>query len=341
LILPSPNAKIVILLTADDEIKMSCECITPERLIVAPFRQPTGEIALVTGAIASDRVYVEGDILVGTVDEIMFAKAFFGLQTGASVADVPIDVLEASLRVFSSLPLARFALHRRMLGKLDRKDKSELGSVAKIIDDYLHGDRSDEVRPFGGVIVGSQYRWPNKTVPYLIDGTVSDPSVVTGAIDHWTSNTSLQFVNWDGSATDYVLFTGGNECSSSIGRQGGKQLITIGNNCSKGNAIHEIGHTVGLYHEQNRSDRDVYVDVEWSNIKDNYKGNYTKYGNLGMDVDRYDYGSIMHYPKFAPDQAIDPGQPVLVPTLTDPEPPIGQRVALSAGDISAVAYMYP
>jgi hypothetical protein len=138
---------------------------------------------------------------------------------------------------------------------------------------------------------------------------------------------------------DVIAFRGGATCSSQVGRHGGQQVITTGDKCSKGNVIHELGHAVGLFDEQSRNDRDSYVTVQWSNIKSEYQGDYSVYGSTGLDVGAYDYGSIMHYPKFSLHQAVNPNLAVLIPTA-DPEPAIGQRVALSAGDISTVATTY-
>jgi len=57
-------------------------------------------------------------------------------------------------------------------------------------------------------------------------------------------------------------------CLSSIGRDGGAQSLTLGMSCHYlGVILHEMTHAAGFYHEQNRWDRDEYVNIHWSNIQ--------------------------------------------------------------------------
>ena len=66
-------------------------------------------------------------------------------------------------------------------------------------------------------------------------------------------------------------------CWSSVGRQGGKQKIGVGHGCEYfGTIIHEIGHAMGMWHEQSRSDRDTYVKVIWDNIDRHYNDQFSK-----------------------------------------------------------------
>lgn len=60
-------------------------------------------------------------------------------------------------------------------------------------------------------------------------------------------------------------------CSSYVGRIGGHQTISVGNEdqsivCKRGNIVHEIAHALGFFHEHSRPDRDDYVDVLWNNV---------------------------------------------------------------------------
>lgn len=182
-------------------------------------------------------------------------------------------------------------------------------------------------------------RWTGSTIPYTIDTDVTDQSRIKSAIAHWEARTSIRFVART-SQSDYVTFRNGSGCSSNLGRLGtGQQFITLSVLCTTSDVIHEIGHTVGLFHEHNRSDRDSHITVHFDNIKQNRRDNFIRYkddGGLGFDYRTFDFNSIMIYPSIN-SFAININKPTM--TRKDGST-FGQREVLSALDVQTVIAMY-
>lgn len=60
--------------------------------------------------------------------------------------------------------------------------------------------------------------------------------------------------------------------------------------------IHEIGHALGLHHEQQRPDRDDYITIHEENIDPNFLYAFEKLStNISEFSSIYDYNSVMHY----------------------------------------------
>lgn len=277
-----------------------------------------------------------------------------GLETDLEAArpHVNPEMVLVSLDAPRSKGYAWNAAHRR----LEPVQYAEVDGMAVVEGDMIIGTveevkaRAREVEAMGGPEVGRVHeqgvainnidaRWPNGVVPYTIDPALPTPSRVTGAINSWQGATYIRFVLRTASNAaqypDYVTFqkTAGG-CFSSVGKNGGQQIVNLEDACTTGNAIHEIGHVLGLFHEQSREDRDSFVRIQLENVTAGYEGNFDKQITYGGDLFAYDYGSIMHYPA---DAFSKNGLPTIVALGGQA---IGQRSALSTGDVASIKRIY-
>ncbi len=172
------------------------------------------------------------------------------------------------------------------------------------------------------------------------------------AAKEWEATVAgLTFVEGAGSG-NYILVVSAGGNSSYVGMNTGAQTMNIYNWNYRFIIAHEIGHALGLMHEQTRPDRDTYVTVHYDNIETDKSFNYdiwpgtTSYG-------AYDYASVMHYSRctFAtagwncdPDytmEATAAGAAAVGLTQGEADSAMGQRDDLTVSDIAGVRFLYP
>lgn len=299
---------------------------------------------------------VQGDIVVGTVAEIQrqtfpyYLKRLSDLSTDASKYQSS-EVREAlHLLAATALQyrLREMAMDLRAFDAIELS--GELRGAIELLVKATDGPSLAEVlplgltnfvgaHPFGNIVHGSTYAWPNARVPYIIDEAFNDgdrPAVQQG-IQEWNDTGIVSLVGKTDADQNYIRFLSDPQVSnSSLGMQGdGEQQIRLKiNGISHGSVLHEVGHALGLDHEHCRTDRDTYVYVYYPNIIPDQVHNFDISGDA---ENAYDYGSIMHYPNNA--FALDPGYLTLAPKQDGVV--IGQRDKLSDGELAAARIMYP
>uniref|UniRef100_A0A672NES8 Metalloendopeptidase n=1 Tax=Sinocyclocheilus grahami TaxID=75366 RepID=A0A672NES8_SINGR len=164
-----------------------------------------------------------------------------------------------------------------------------------------------------------------------------DRSVIANAMSSFHSKTCIRFVARS-TQTDYISIENKDGCFSSLGRTGGKQVVSLNRNGCVYHGIvqHELNHALGFNHEQTRSDRDKYVKINWENISPDTAYNFQKQNTNNQNTP-YDYSSVMHYGKTA--FTIHPGLETITP-IPDETVEIGQRQGMSNTDILRINKLY-
>jgi len=186
-------------------------------------------------------------------------------------------------------------------------------------------------------------RWTNNIIPYRIaSDEFYDEQLdeIHASLEDWNAFTCLNFRQKQESDENYLVINAKRGCTSWVGMMGNAQELTLGPGCtSKRIILHELGHAIGLFHEQNRYDRDQYVTVQWEHIPDNYKFAFKKYEPSVMTDGgtAYDYQSIMHYDQYAFSK--DDGLTIIArdPAYQDK---MGLSEGLSFADVKIVNAMY-
>jgi hypothetical protein len=165
---------------------------------------------------------------------------------------------------------------------------------------------------------GTTFKWPGGIVPFRFDPTQVGNGTITAAkmqqfrdgVAEWAAFANLHFNEFTGTpppnfvTVQEAAALGEGGYSSSVGMAGGEQFVKFApNSWNRGTICHEAGHTIGLWHEQQRNDRDTFVIIDWSNIAPANQPNFTKLPGTTA-IGAYDFYSVMHYSRHA--QAIDP-----------------------------------
>jgi Astacin (Peptidase family M12A) len=186
-------------------------------------------------------------------------------------------------------------------------------------------------------------RWQSGIIPYVINPEVTGVTSIYEAFAFWESRTNVRFVRryLESDYLEFVLDAGavGYAYSQSIGRTGGRQIIACSFSFNTRIFMHEIGHAIGLIHEQKRSDRDEFVTIHTDNIADGQASQFSKESDT-LNSDQYDYRSIMHYSAFS--FAKDTTKPTITAIDSNiPNSVLGSSPVPTLQDTAMVNFIYP
>ncbi len=192
----------------------------------------------------------------------------------------------------------------------------------------------------------SNYLWLKGTsgvyeVPYIVDPASGNLTNLNTAITQFNNTFSgvIQLVAHN-SQPDYVDFdfdasnTSG-VCDAFEGRVGGEQVVGGSGACTVATILHEIGHTVGVWHEQTRSDRDTYVSVNYGAVIKASRSNFDQLLDNDQQLSPYDYASVMEYPAFSFSRNGEPCIETIPAGI-----PLSNPNGYSAADIDGIDRLY-
>lgn len=206
---------------------------------------------------------------------------------------------------------------------------------------------STRKRPARNARTDPDYLWPNGKVPYVLDTNLPAFSI----IEVLAAMQEIEMSTYSGgkscimyvprtTETDYVhiAWTSGLAGSTSIGRMGGRQdmTITTAGRTGHDDNLYILMVTLGLIPEVMRQDRDQYIDINITNAVSTDKFRLLSGVGTSSFGQSFDYNSLMLEDPYV--GSLDPSYPVT--SAIQSGQVMGQSVSLSDGDATLLQHAY-
>ena len=181
--------------------------------------------------------------------------------------------------------------------------------------------------------------WPSQIIPYdiMADAEPARNSIRAGILA-LNARTNVCLVPKGRRDVAVIKFIASSNTVSSSGigytPNGTTIRINIRGGGFSGTVIHEVIHSLGFWHEHQRPDRDDFIDINFNNIQNDFKHNFTV--RNGDIITPYDFTSIMHYSA----GAFNINSNIAVIEGKNGER-IGSQGVLTEIDIDDINYYYP
>ncbi len=289
---------------------------------------------------------VKGTINDLTSDKVYYARVYATNSAGTTygtTVKVALQKLETLIGAERAYPGKKSEVVTINKGSTSIKCKKIDGKYFYQGDILIDPNTSNRGYAQRAAIDEEDYRWKNNTFVYKIDPDFPDKQRIYDAFKLFDKTNIVFKERTD--EKNYALFQyipeGG--CYSWIGMlDEGEQEIVIDTWAEAGTVAHEIGHALGLIHEQSRPDRDKYIKINYENIIDEEEYNFDTMGDDWnvYAIGEFDFNSIMLYNSYGwYDVAIDINKPIM--TKLDGSTFNPQRKRLTEGDIEIINYLYP
>ncbi len=144
--------------------------------------------------------------------------------------------------------------------------------------------------------------WEDGIIAYYLSGTFSDEDIynLNIAMKRWENVCGVKFEKVNPCYSAYeIRYNPQDGWFSTIGENNSQCFMNFCVQYLTLDAItHELGHCIGLVHEHQRPDRDLYISIAWDKVIHGKEFNFEIMDNpLIVEQEfEYDYNSIMHYP---------------------------------------------